>query len=301
MAVDAAHALDEDRLRSRLRAARAAATAESAGAVVAATRRVCGSSPRARISSVKLVSAVRSRSSGGVVTNVPRPGRRSIRRSRRSSSSARRTVIRLQPKLVGELALDGQSIAGRPAAGVELRREFEIELVVKGDGAALKHAVGDALTVCVARRGLDSPRQLVHILIMMMTSDRVKGVMSASGGAVLAIDLGATWTRAAVVSRAGEVAARSAAHTPADGAPERLAEAVLVVAGQALAAAGAGGDGVVAVGVASVGPLDARAGVLVAPPNLGGGYRGLDLATPLRRRFDVPVFVRARHQRRRPR
>lgn len=115
--------------------------------------------------------------------------------------------------------------------------------------------------------------------------------MSASGGAVLAIDLGATWTRAAVVSRAGEVAARSAAHTPADGAPERLAEAVLVVAGQALAAAGVGGDGVVAVGVASVGPLDAHAGVLFAPPNLGGGYRGLDLATPLRRRFDVPVFV----------
>ncbi|MGZ4200126.1 MAG: ROK family protein [Thermoleophilia bacterium] len=129
-------------------------------------------------------------------------------------------------------------------------------------------------------------------MMMMATGDGVKGVMSAPGGAVLAIDLGATWTRAAVVSFAGEIAARSAARTPADGAPERLAEAVLTVAARALAAAGApGDDGVVAVGVASVGPLDAHAGVLVAPPNLGGGYRGLDLATPLRRRFDVPVFV----------
>ena len=129
-------------------------------------------------------------------------------------------------------------------------------------------------------------------MMMMATGDGVKSVVSAPGGAVLAIDLGATWTRAAVVSFAGEIAARSAARTPADGAPERLAEAVLGVAARALAAAGPpGDDGVVAVGVASVGPLDARAGVLVAPPNLGGGYRGLDLATPLRRRFDVPVFV----------
>ena len=31
--------------------------------------------------------------------------------------------------------------------------------------------------------------------------------------------------------------------------------------------------------------------MLVAPPNLGGGYRGLDLAAPSRRRFGVPVFV----------
>ena len=61
-------------------------------------------------------------------------------------------------EVVGELALDGQSVAGRPAAGVELRRKFEVELVVKRDRAALKHAVGDGLAVCVARRALDSLR-----------------------------------------------------------------------------------------------------------------------------------------------
>jgi glucokinase len=129
-------------------------------------------------------------------------------------------------------------------------------------------------------------------MMMAVTQDGVKSGAQAPRGPVLAIDLGATWTRAAVVSPDGELAARGAARTPFDGPSGRLADAILHVAEQALkAAAAAEGDPIAAVGVAAVGPLDPRSGVIVAPPNLGNGYRGLDLATPLRRRFGVPVFV----------
>ena len=127
---------------------------------------------------------------------------------------------------------------------------------------------------------------------MTTTQDGVNSGAQAPRGPVLAIDLGATWTRAAVVSPDGELTARGAARTPFDGRSGRLADAILHVAEQALkAAAAAEGDPIAAVGVAAVGPLDSRSGVIVAPPNLGNGYRGLDLATPLRRRFGVPVFV----------
>ena len=53
--------------------------------------------PRWRISSEKLARPAMSRSIRGCSTKVPRPRVRSIRPSRTSSSSARRTVIRLQP------------------------------------------------------------------------------------------------------------------------------------------------------------------------------------------------------------
>ena len=109
---------------------------------------------------------------------------------------------------------------------------------------------------------------------------------------VLAIDLGATWTRAAVVTTDGRIVGRDRARTPFDGSPDELAGAVVTVAGRAVEATPAAASGTLAAaGVASVGPLDPRAGVLVAPPNIGTGYRGLDIATPLERRFGVPVRV----------
>jgi glucokinase len=110
-------------------------------------------------------------------------------------------------------------------------------------------------------------------------------------GAVLAIDLGATWTRAAVVTKGGHIVARGRARTPVDGRHEDLAAAILSVAERAVTAPAAEGVELAAAGVASVGPLDSRSGVLAAPPNLGPGYRGLDVATPLGVRFGVPVYV----------
>jgi glucokinase len=114
---------------------------------------------------------------------------------------------------------------------------------------------------------------------------------AAPVGPVLAIDIGATWTRAAVVLLTGEVVARQAGPTPFDGTRRELGDAVVRVAELAHAAAVAAGTTPVAVGVAAIGPLDARAGRLLGPPNVGPGYRDLDLATPLQRRFDLPLYL----------
>jgi glucokinase len=135
--------------------------------------------------------------------------------------------------------------------------------------------------------------------MMATTTNDVKGdprcaaglAGAAPVGPVLAIDIGATWTRAAVVLPAGEVVARQAEPTPYDGTSRELGDAVVHVAELARATAVAAGTTPVAVGVAAIGPLDARAGRLLGPPNVGPGYRDLDLATPLRRRFDLPLYL----------
>jgi glucokinase len=129
-------------------------------------------------------------------------------------------------------------------------------------------------------------------MMMTATHDDVKQGAQPLSGPVLAIDLGATWTRAAIVLPGGEICARQVGPTPNDGAPRELGDAVVRVAELALAAHLRGGrPEPVAVGVAAVGPLDAGSGTLLGPPNLGPGYCDLDLVTPLRRRFGLSVFV----------
>jgi glucokinase len=127
--------------------------------------------------------------------------------------------------------------------------------------------------------------------MMIGAHESVKG--TAPGTApVLAIDLGATWTRAALVDSGGKVLSREAAPTLPDGEPGGLTAAIVAVAQAALSAPSAEGCArPAAVGVSAVGPLDAQAGTLYGPPNLGPGYRGLDLATPLHARFGVPVYL----------
>ena len=119
----------------------------------------------------------------------------------------------------------------------------------------------------------------------------VKSSLQPLEGAVLALDVGATWTRAAVVTKDGRIVARGRARTPFDGRRDELAAAIVSVAEQAMTAPSAKGVEIAVAGVASVGPLDPRSGVLAAPPNLGPGYRGLDVASPVGVRFGVPVYV----------
>lgn len=109
---------------------------------------------------------------------------------------------------------------------------------------------------------------------------------------VLALDLGATRMRAAAVSAAGTVLVRREQSTPRDGSPQALLGAIVdlisVVAAELPTDARAGLEGI---GVSAVGPLDAGCGVLLGPPNLGPGYRDLELSAPLRRHFGLPVEV----------
>ena len=130
--------------------------------------------------------------------------------------------------------------------------------------------------------------------MMLTTPDAVKDVpvpWSGDERPVLAIDVGATWTRAAVVDHAARLFGRRAQRTPFDGGQRELGEAVAGLAELALTAARAeGAPAPAAVGVAAIGPLDARRGTLLGPPNVGAGYRGLDLADPLAR-LGLPLFL----------
>lgn len=95
---------------------------------------------------------------------------------------------------------------------------------------------------------------------------------------VIAIDLGGTNIRVAVVSRAGELSHKEAIATEAEQGHEhvlaRMADLVNRVAREAQLAPE------VAIGVASPGPLDARAGVVLFTPNLPG-WRDVPIAESL--------------------
>jgi glucokinase len=128
-----------------------------------------------------------------------------------------------------------------------------------------------------------------------MIAQGCPGPAADSGGndpRVLAVDLGATNLRAAAITASGEALARREAPTPHDGSPLALVGSLVdllsAVAADLPADARAGLAGI---GVSAVGPLDAGRGVLLGPPNLGPGYRGLELAEPLRAHFGLPTAI----------
>jgi glucokinase len=108
-------------------------------------------------------------------------------------------------------------------------------------------------------------------------------------GPVLALDLGGTNARAAVITPAGRLSTRRAGPTPmADGAA-----AVVTFCSSLLREAldehlSAGGAPPLAVGICAPGPLDARAGTLIDPPNLRDEWWGFPLAPVVAEPFGLP-------------
>jgi glucokinase len=101
-------------------------------------------------------------------------------------------------------------------------------------------------------------------------------------GPVLALDLGATNARAAVVTPRGEVRAKHAGATPrADGRAAILEYCVELLRAARDAHAAAGGPPPVALGVTAPGPVDPRTGAFVDPPNMGPEFFGFPLAPTL--------------------
>lgn len=88
----------------------------------------------------------------------------------------------------------------------------------------------------------------------------------------IAIDLGGTQIRGALVDRNGRVFARAATRTPAaqgaDAVVARMAELAATVANEA--ANEAGGAAILGIGLCAPGPLDAAAGIALATPTLPG-------------------------------
>jgi glucokinase len=108
-------------------------------------------------------------------------------------------------------------------------------------------------------------------------------------GPVLALDLGATNARAAVVTPAGRLTVRHAGAIPADEGVPAVVDHCLGLLRQAREEhLAAGGADPIAVGIAAPGPLDAAAGRLIDPPNLRDDWWGFPLAPTLGEALELP-------------
>ncbi|HEX5590784.1 MAG TPA: ROK family protein, partial [Candidatus Limnocylindrales bacterium] len=109
---------------------------------------------------------------------------------------------------------------------------------------------------------------------------------------VLALDLGASRIRAAVVTADGQVLARRDGRTPGADGPDAVVAAcidhlrgVRRDAGPAVAARLGGA------GLSAPGPVDPRAGTLVEPPNIGPGFRDVPFAAPIAAALGLPAAL----------
>ena len=108
-------------------------------------------------------------------------------------------------------------------------------------------------------------------------------------GPVLALDLGATNARAAVVAPNGTVGAREAGATPKSEGRAAIVDYCLgllrAVRDQHVAA---GGQAPVALGLTAPGPVDPRRGAFIDPPNLGPEFFGFPMAPTLGDALGLP-------------
>jgi glucokinase len=122
--------------------------------------------------------------------------------------------------------------------------------------------------------------------------DRILVPVAPSAGPVLALDLGASRIRAAVVAPDGRILARRDGRTPGADGPAAVLEACLAHlravrdhAGRDVASRLAG------VGLSAPGPVDPRAGTLVEPPNIGPGFHDVPFASPIGAALGLPAAL----------
>ncbi len=108
-------------------------------------------------------------------------------------------------------------------------------------------------------------------------------------GPVLALDLGGTNARAAVVTPDGELVVRRAGSTPmADGRDAVVAYCLGLLRTARTEHLAAGGQEPVAIGIAAPGPIDTTSGAFIDPPNLRGSWWGFALAPALGEALALP-------------
>jgi glucokinase len=104
---------------------------------------------------------------------------------------------------------------------------------------------------------------------------------------VVAVDLGATTTRAALIGSGGRILERVSAPTPGSGdSPEIITRHLAGLIRRVLSASG-GTAPAAAIGVSAAGPIDHRRGSVIRPPNLS--FKEIPLAGPLGAEFGLPV------------
>jgi glucokinase len=117
----------------------------------------------------------------------------------------------------------------------------------------------------------------------------------ADSDAVLALDLGATQIRAAVVTADGAVHERRRASTPSREGPDAVVEACIgtlrsVRAAYRVTEPDLAGR-LVGIGIAAPGPVDPFRGVIVDPPNMGPSFRDIPLAERVGAALGLPTVL----------
>jgi glucokinase len=103
---------------------------------------------------------------------------------------------------------------------------------------------------------------------------------------VVAVDVGATTTRVALVGSFGKILERVSAPTPGSGdSPDIITRQLAGLIRRVLSAGK--GPAPAAIGISACGPIDHRRGSIVRPPNLP--FREIPLAGPLGEEFGLPV------------
>lgn len=108
---------------------------------------------------------------------------------------------------------------------------------------------------------------------------------------VLAIDLGGTQIRAAIITPDAAVHCRRSASTRDEDGPESVIARIVEVASEVRDDAAASGlPDPIGVGLSSPGPLDRWRGIVLSPPNLQG-WRDVPLAERIATELDLPAFL----------
>ncbi|HEY2888801.1 MAG TPA: ROK family protein, partial [Candidatus Limnocylindrales bacterium] len=109
---------------------------------------------------------------------------------------------------------------------------------------------------------------------------------------VLALDLGGTLIRAAVVQSDGSRLARVETETPIEEGPAAIVRTCREVLDQARASAPANlAKAIAGIGISSPGPVDPSRGIIVEPPNLGPQFRNVMIAHDVGQAHGLPTFL----------
>ena len=109
---------------------------------------------------------------------------------------------------------------------------------------------------------------------------------------MIAVDLGGTQIRAAVVLPDGSRLARNDRPTPIAAGPAAIVAACREAARRARAEAPSDvARAIAGIGISSPGPVDPAAGVILEPPNLGPRFRDIPIADKLAAAEDLPAFL----------
>jgi glucokinase len=113
----------------------------------------------------------------------------------------------------------------------------------------------------------------------------------SDGSAVLALDLGASRIRAAVVAGDGTVLARDTRPTPVQAGPAAVIDACVTALATVRQDPAVGARPLAGLGVSAPGPLDAASATLLEPPNLGPAFHDLRLGDALARATGLDVVM----------